>query len=70
MKFLKATKVTMDCDLKGNYLSWNLGLSFYLCLAFDAEELMHIAEEKNLQMLCMLPLSSWATWLYKILWVL
>lgn len=47
MKFLKATKVIMDCDFKGNYLWWTLGLSFYLCLAFDDEELMHIAEQKK-----------------------
>lgn len=47
MKFLKATKVIMDCDFKGNYLRWTLGLSFYLCLAFDDEELMHIAEQKK-----------------------
>lgn len=47
MNFLKATKVIMDCDLKGNYLRWTLDLSFNLCLAFDAEELMHIAEKKK-----------------------
>lgn len=47
MKFLKAAKVIMDCDLKGNYRRRTLGLSFYFCLAFDAEELMHIAEEKS-----------------------
>lgn len=46
MKFLKAIKVIMGCDLKGNYRRWTLGLSFYFCIAFDAEELMHIAEEK------------------------
>lgn len=45
-------------------------LGFYLYLAFDDEELMHIDEEKNLQMLTMLPFSHWATWMYKMHWVI
>lgn len=47
MKFLKATKVIMDCDVKANYLRWTLVLSFNLCFALDAEELLHISEEKK-----------------------
>lgn len=38
----------MNCDLKGDFDRLAFGLGFYLCLAFDDEELMHIVEEKNL----------------------
>lgn len=47
----------MHCDLKGDLNRLAVDLGFYLCLAFDDEELMHIDEEKNLQMLTMLPFS-------------
>jgi len=49
MKFLRATKVIMNCDLKGEFERLAFILGSYLCLAFDDEEfLMHFSEEKIL----------------------
>lgn len=36
----QGNRVIMNCDFKGNFDMLAFGLGFYLCLAFDDEELL------------------------------